>query len=659
MSEHSKPITNFPIAVGITHTSDIDSSGANVEFKDKALEESIPARFEQYVCRYPDSIAFKTRRKTLSWDALNRSANRVARTVRGTFQNRERPIALLVDQESSIVAGMGVLKTGGFYVPLAPSHPRARNNYILTETEAALILTDRNHLALATELAQTNYQIINIDEIDPALSTENLGLPISPDAFAYIAYTSGSTGEPKGVVNTHCRVVHGIGHDKRFKLGPADRFTNVGSSESNAFYALLSGAGSFPWYVKEEGLANLADWLVQEEITVYRSGPRVFREFVSTLTGKEEFPKLRAINLAGEPMRRDDVELYKKHFSSDCLLINTLGTREVGPFRVYVIGKETEIIGEIVPVGYAMPDKEVSLLDSDGQEVGFDQVGEIAVKSRYLSLGYWRRPDLTRAKFLTDPEGGDKRIYLTGDVGRMSPDGCLEHLGRKDFQVKIRGLRVDVSEVEKALVSHPSVREVVVTTRKDQSGDEQLVAYFVPSSGLATTVSSLRNLLRGTLPDYMIPSAFVELDTIPLTVTGSGKVDRRALPEPGNKRPDIDTPYVTSRTPVEEEVAKIWAEVLALNSVGVHDNFLELGGHSLAATRVVSQVLKTFRVEIPLTSLFEAPTVAEMAAVIIESQARKLKQADLDRLLTELESLSDNAAQRLLDNQSEEEHTKN
>ena len=649
MSEHSKPITNLPIAVRRTH--DIDSSAAKVEFKDEALEETIPGRFEQYVRRYPDWIAFKTRRKTLSWDALNRAANRVARTVLGTFQNRERPIALLVDQESSIVAGMGVLKTGGFYVPLAPSHPRARNNYILTETEAALILTDRNHLALATELAQTNYQIINIDELDPGLSTENLGLPISPDAFAYIAYTSGSTGEPKGVVNTHCRVIHGIGHDKRFKLGPADRFTNVGSSESNAFYALLSGAGSFPWYVKEEGLAHLADWLVQEEITVYRSGPRVFREFVSTLTGKEEFPKLRAINLAGEPMRRDDVEVYKKHFSSDCLLINTLGTREVGPFRVYVIGKETEIIGEIVPVGYAMPDKEVLLLDNDGQKVGFNQVGEIAVRSRYLSMGYWRRPDLTKAKFLPDTESGDRRIYLTGDLGRMSLDGCLRHLGRKDFQIKIRSLRVDVSEVEKALANHPGVKEAIVTSRQDPSGDAQLVAYFVPSSHLAPTVSGLRNFLQGKLPDYMIPSAFIKLDAIPLTSTGSGKVNRRALPDPGKERPNLDTPYVAPRTPVEEEVAKIWTEILALNLVGIHDNFLELGGHSLAATRVVSHVLKTFQVEIPLRSLFEAPTVAEMAAVIVESQARKLKQADLDRLLTELESLSDNAAQRLLDNQ--------
>ena len=197
-----------------------------------------------------------------------------------------------------------------------------------------------------------------------------------------------------------------------------------------------------------------------------------------------------------------------------------------------------------------------------------------------------------------------------------------------------------------------------MTSRQDPSGDAQLVAYFVPSSHLAPTVSSLRNFLQGKLPDHMIPSAFIKLDAIPLTSTGC-KFDRRALPDPGKERPDLDTPYVAPRTPVEEEVAKIWTEILALNLVGIHDNFLELGGHSLAATRVVSHVFKTFQVEIPLRSLFEAPTVAEMAAVIVESQARKLKQADLDRLLTELESLSDNAAQRLLDNQSEAEHTKN
>ena len=284
----------------------------------------------------------------------------------------------------------------------------------------------------------------------------------------------------------------------------------------------------------------------------------------------------------------------------------------------------------------------------DGQKVGFSQVGEIAVKSRYLSMGYWRRSDLTKAKFLPDRESGDRRIYLTGDLGRMSPDGCLEHLGRKDFQVKIRGLRVDVTEVEKVLVSHPGVKEAIVTTRKDQLGDAQLVAYFVPSNRVAPTVSGLRNLLREKLPDHMIPSTFIKLDAIPLTATGSGKVDPRALPEPGNKRPDVDTPYVPSRTPVEEKVAKIWTEVLALNLVGIHDNFFELGGHSLAATRVVSKVIQTFQLELPVKAVFDAPTVAAMAAIITQNQANRVSPEDLARLLSEVEALSDEEAQRLL-----------
>jgi amino acid adenylation domain-containing protein len=623
-------------------------TGEFVEFKKEEVEQSIPGCFEEHVRRYPDRIAFNTKRSTLTWDALNRAANRVARTVLAVRQNRERPIALLLDQANSIIAGMGVLKTAGFYVPLAPSHPRARNSYILSETDATVILTDSKHLAPTTELALRDCRIINIDELDPSLPTENLGLPISPDSNAYIAYTSGSTGEPKGVVNTHCRVIHGIGHDKRFKLGPSDRFTNVGSSESNAFYALLAGAGSFPWYVKEDGLAHLADWLVQEEITVCRFGPRVFRHFVSTLTDKEDFPKLRVIILAGEQVCRSDVELYQKHFSSDCLLLNTLGTREVGPYRVYVIGKETRIVGEVAPVGYAMPDKEVLLFDDNGQKVGFNQVGEIAVKSRYLSLGYWRRPDLTEAKFLPDPDGGDRRIYLTGDLGRISPDGCLEHLGRKDFQVKIRGLRVDISEAEKALVAHPGVKEAIVTARNDQSGDARLVAYFVPSSLLAPTVSSLRNFLRAKLPDYMIPSTFVKLDKIPLTATGSGKVDRRALPEPGNKRPDLESPFVGPRTAVENELSLIWNAVLSLDGVGIHDSFLDLGGHSLLANQIISEVIKTFQVELPVRCLFEAPTVAEMAIIITQNQAKKAGREELSRMLTELKALSDEEAQRLL-----------
>jgi len=299
-----------------------------------------------------------------------------------------------------------------------------------------------------------------------------------------------------------------------------------------------------------------------------------------------------------------------------------------------------------VPVGYAVEDKEVILLDEGGCEVGVGQVGEIAVKSRYLAAGYWREPELTKARFLLDPNGGDQRIYLTGDLGRMEPDGCLFHLGRRDFQVKIRGYRVEVSEVEMALLEHAAVKEVAVASREVQSGDRRLVAYFVPTGQPAAGVRELRNFLKDRLPDYMIPSAFVMLRTLPLTP--NGKVDRLALPEPEKSRPELGTPFVAPSTPVEEELSRIWAEVLSLDQVGIRDNFFDLGGHSLAAARVVSQVIKQFQLELPLQSLFQSPTVAEMAMIITENQAKKVGQEEMARMLAELEPLSDEQAEQLL-----------
>jgi amino acid adenylation domain-containing protein len=616
------------------------------------LLQSIPDRLEGFTQKYPDRIAFKTKKVAFTWDALNQSANRIARAILETCKNLEKPIALLLDHETTLMpATLGVLKAGGFYVPLSPSHPSVRNSYILRETEADLIVTDGRSWSLATELAQGKSHLINIDELNSSLSGENLGWQISPDSLAFLTYTSGSTGEPKGIMNTHRKALYRITHDSCFGMGPDDRFTQPTSAERRTpFAALLSGAGSYPWYVKEEGLEHLADWLIEEKITIYRSAPRVFRQFVSTLTGKEQFPELRVIVLAGEPVHKTDFELYKKHFSSECLLVNCYGPHEVGPIRMNVLDKKAEITGERVPIGYEIPDREVLLLDDSGQEVGLNQVGEIAVRTRDFSPSFWRRPDLTETKFLPDPNGGNRKIYLTGDLGRMSPDGCLEHLGRKDFQVKIRGLRVEIAEVEGALRQMDSIREAVVAAREDEPGEKRLVAYVVPAPHSIVSVTQVRRFAEQKLPALMVPSRFVMLDALPLTLTG--KVDRNALPEPGQSRPELDAPFVAPRTPVEMELAQIWAKVLSLEQVGVHDSFVELGGHSLAATRVVSQVIKTFQVEIPLSALFEAPTIAEMAALIVEHQARGLKREDLNRILAELESVSDN------DDQSKPEQIK-
>ena len=269
-----------------------------------------------------------------------------------------------------------------------------------------------------------------------------------------------------------------------------------------------------------------------------------------------------------------------------------------------------------MPVGYPVEGIELLLIDENGKEVGDDQIGEIVVRSRYLALGYWRRPDLTEAKFFPDPEGGDKRIYRTGDLGRRRSDGRFEHLGRSDSRVKIRGFFVETVEVESVLVRHPAVREAVVLARQDGSGDKKLVAYIVPQAR-TPTVGELRIYLKETLPDYMIPSAYVLLDTMPLTTTG--KIDRQALPDFDKARLPLDLPYVRPGTRLEKELAKIWSEVLSIDPVGLHDNFFDLGGHSLPAMRIISQIDDTFGVQVSMRDLLDAPTVAELAGLVENS----------------------------------------
>lgn len=626
-------------------------NGSFVEFRREEIEQSIQSRFEQIVAKYPDQLAVKTRNHALTYDALNRMANRMARAVLAHRGDGNEPIVLLLENDAPLAAAiLGALKAGKIYVPLDPSHPHARISYIRDDTRTKLILTDNKNVSTARELVQGGCELLNIEELDSNFSPENPGLNVSPDSLAYIRYTSGSTGQPKGVMEKHRNLLHVIMRQTNaFHICADDRLVFLGAWGKHIFRGLLNGAALYPANVKEKGLAHVAKWLAEETITIYYSISSVFRHFIDTLTAHETFPSLRVVRLAGEPVAGKEVELFKRHFSPQCILVNELGCTEAGTIAHYIIDKETQITTNTVPVGHAVEDTEVLLLD-EGKRLGFDEIGEIAVKSRYLSPGYWRRPDLTTAAFLPNPEGGDERIYLTGDLGFMRSDGCLVHLGRKDLQSKIRGNRVEVTEIEMALLGHPSIKEAVVVTKEDREGNQRLVAYLVPSIQLTPPISELRSFLNTKLPEYMIPSAFMILDAMPLIP--NGKVDRRALPLAANSRPELNTPFVPSRTPLEEKLSQIWAEVLSLDQVGVHDNFLELGGHSLAAARVISRVLKTFELELSIQSLFQSPTVAEMAEVITQNQAKKLDQEDLRRILAELESLSDDEAQRLLNTRS-------
>jgi acyl-coenzyme A synthetase/AMP-(fatty) acid ligase/acyl carrier protein len=515
-----------------------------------------------------------------------------------------------------------------------------------------LIVTNSENLSLAEEITQNSCQLVNIDDVDSGTAGDNPGIYVSPDNLAYIIYTSGSTGQPKGVMQPHRNVLHyAMTYTNDFQICTEDRHTALYSPGSfgtvrSFFGVLLNGATTFPFDIKRQGLTRMADWLAEEEITIYHSVATAFRHFISSLTGEERFPSLRVIRLGGESVNRRDIELYKKHFSEACILVNGLSSTETGTIRKYFIDKETVITDARVPVGFPVTDKEVLLLDDDGRETGNKRHSEIAVKSRYVSTGYWRKPDITQKAFLPDIEGGNERIYRTGDMGHMFPDGCLMHIGRSDFQINIRGYRIEPAEIEMVILDHPEIKEAVVLAVEDPSAGQRLIAYIVLSGQSTPTVSELRHAIAQKLPDYMIPSAFVIIDALPLIA--SGKVNHRALPPPSTERPQIGTSFVKPQTPVEIELAEIWSDVLGLDEVGINDSFFDLGGHSLLAFRVISRVIKKFRVEVPLKFLFQSTTVADMAIIIVQNIAEKAERENIEQILAELDRLSEEQVQRLL-----------
>ena len=625
-------------------------SGRFEEFTKEEVEQSIPERFEKIVKRYPDRIAIKEAGQAVSYAELNQRANRLAHAILDRCGEGNLPIAILMEHGTSIlVAIVAALKAGKIYVPLDPSYPVERLQYMFFDSQAELVVAHRETLSLARQMGSEDVAVIDVDEVAAGSPHDDMSVKITPGAFASIFYTSGSTGQPKGVVDNHRNLLHGT---LRFTNGlhicTEDRLSFTHSCSSSAslrriFPALLNGACLFPLDLKRQGIGALVDLVVSESITHFSTGR--IRNLVRSFSQQQWFPSVRLVSLGGEIVYRRDVELYKKIFPRDCVIGILMSSTEAGNITQFLINRDSQLAGEIAPIGYPAEDVEIMLLDDGGDPVRPDEIGEIAVKSKYLACGYWRRPQMTDERFRADPVGGEQRIYRTGDLGRIEY-GCLFHVGRKDDQVKVRGHRVEVAEIEAALLNLGYFRKAVVTLRDRGSAEKSLVAYVEPEKRPAPTSSALRKALAATLPDHMIPSRFVMLDTIPLTPTK--KVDRKALPEPGNARPEMNTPFIAPRTSLERDISKIWGDVLSLDQVGVHDNFLDLGGHSLAAIRVISRVIPTFRVDLSPRALFDSPTVAEMAIVIESNLPKPATQEELDRILIELQAMSNEEAERLL-----------
>ena len=643
---------NLPPAQESIRAKCFHPSGAFVEFPRADIETSIPARFEKMVRANPDQLAIKTPTEELTYEELNSAANRVAHTLIDHAGSEAKPVDLLFENGIQIIIAMlGVLKAGHFFVLLDPALPKEKIAAVLARSQARLVLSDAGNWPMAREVAGIGLKVVDYESASRCAITANCEPSLTPQMFSYVVYTSGSTGEPKGVISSHQTLLHHVMVlTNTYHICKEDKVSLMtsmsGGALSTVALALLNGATLYPYDVHRFGVSELEKWLVSEQISIWFAPSPLFRNMAASVKAPNHFSDLRLIRLRSDKVHESDIELCKKILSPNCIVATGLATTETGTIRLNLLDQDTRIPGDEVPIGFPVEDKETFLIDDDGKEVGFNEVGEIVVRSKYLSPGYWNNPELTKAKFKCDSEDREMRIYYTGDLGLMRADGCLIHKGRKDFRVKIRGYGVDLVEVEKALLSHSGIKEAVVSTQTTDSADARLIAYYVSARELPSTVSDLRMYLQEKLADYMIPSVFVRLDKIPLT--SNGKVDRRALPQPEDKRPELSKRYAGPRNETEYCVVQIWQEVLDVRPIGVHDNFFDLGGHSLAATRVVSRVFEQYQLAIPLQSLFQSPTVAEMAAVIAEHQGKGLEASQLTAILDELESLSDVEAQRLV-----------
>ncbi len=602
-------------------------AGPFAPFGADEVEGSVPARFARQAREHARRVAVRGERCTLTYAALNGLANNIGTAVLNLRGEGAEPVALLLGKDAPMVAALlGVLKAGKIFVPLEPAQPPGRSAKILGQAGAGLIVTDGRNLAAAAELAAGARPVLNIDDIPGEQSERDLDLPVTPDTPAYIIYTSGSTGEPKGVVQNHRNVLHNIGnHTNGLQITALDRLTllaacNTAQAMTDIFSAALNGATLFPFDVRAGGLTRLADWLRRERITIYHSSASLFRYLLGCTDAPGAYPDVRIVKLGSERLFRSDVELWRRRFPETCLLVNALSSTEAGTVCQAVLGKGDPIDSAVAPVGFPVADMEVLLLDDAGRPVGCGSPGEIVVRSRYLSPGYWRRPDLTREAFSAVPGAGGVRVYRTGDVGRIGPVGGLRYLGRKDFRAKIRGHGVEVAEVEAALLELGRLEQAVVTLQEDGGGETKLVAYAVPRRGEASPAAhELRRLLAAKLPDHMIPAAFVLLQQLPLTP--GGKVDRLALPRPDAPAAGRGGAYVGARDALEHELCRIWEDVLGVKPVGVRDEFGGLGGHSLQAADMLARVERTFGERIPPAALFPEATVERLAQAL-SGQAR-------------------------------------
>jgi amino acid adenylation domain-containing protein/non-ribosomal peptide synthase protein (TIGR01720 family) len=566
--------------------------------------------------RTPDAVAVIDEDRQVTYRELNRRADRLARYLRSLGVEAETRVGVCLERSVELmVALLGVMKAGGAYVPVDPEYPRERLSYMVEDSGAAVVLSERR---LESRLPESGARRLWMDEECDESGEEWNGYRTSGENAAYAIYTSGSTGRPKGVLNRHRGILNRLEWmQEAYGLDGSDRVLQKTPSSFDVsvwefFWPLMAGAGLV--MARPGGHRDgsyLVDVIGRERVTTIHFVPSMLRAF---LEEREvgSCQSLKRVMVSGEALSPDLEERFHRLLEAE--LHNLYGPTEAAVDVSWWNCRRGESKGRI-PIGRPITNIRLYVLEREMEAVPVGVAGELEIGGVGLARGYQGAPSLTAERFVPDPHDGEPggRLYRTGDLARWLPSGELEYLGRLDHQVKVRGFRIELGEVESVLEAHRGVKQAVVVSGGEDR--QRLIGYFVKEEGEeAPSSGELRRYLQGKLPEYMVPSVLVELSQLPLTP--SGKVDRRRLPQPEGERPELSREYVAPRTALEEEVAGIWREVLGVDRVGIHDDFFELGGHSLLATQVVSRIRQRLQIELPLRELFEQPTVGNLARAV-------------------------------------------
>ncbi len=593
--------------------------------------------FEAQVERTPNELALVFGQQRWTYRELNARSNRIAHALRRRGVESDTPVGLFVRRSPEMIAGiLGILKAGGAYVPMEPTAPANRLRHKITDTAMPLALTQPD---LAARLLELQAHVLVLDDaVWRGDEPEKNPLPtVTLDDLAYVMYTSGSTGVPKGVLVTHRNLLHSTAARTLYYDRPVGTFLLLSSfafdsSVAGIFWTLTQGGAIVvPEPGTERDVEHVERLIDKHGVTHLLCLPSLYSLVLETAS-TSALRSLETVIVAGESCSG---ELARRHAErlSGVALYNEFGPTETTVWAT-AYRVDAQSLQDGVPIGRPIPNGSAYVLDAFQQPVPIGVVGEIYLGGAGVARGYLKQPALTASRFLPDPFRGSSagRMYRTGDLGRYRPDGNLEFVGRIDDQVKLRGYRVELGDVEAALAQHAAVAQVAALVREDSAGDQRLVAYAVLEAGSTVDTADLRSHLHERLPEFMLPQHIVLLESLPLT--SRGKVNRAALPEPERATGSGHT-YVAPRSTTEEVLAECWRELLGVEQVGVNDNFFDMGGHSLLAIRLMTRLRERLQIDLELRTVFEAPTVAEIAAIVE------------DKLINEIDQLTDQEAERL------------